>query len=264
MPNRIIKNIIIAILVVVVVMVVNNRLVGQGLKRMLLGLIERPLASSYMHLGSIQWRITSLFKVEGILKENLSLVEENKVLRVDNLKLADLIKENEFLREELGVAKEKGYDLEIARIFHFTTDGQARTALIDKGAEEGVAALQPVIFGGNILLGIVKEVYPHHALIYLTTDPRLAMNVKITDSPVSGRTRGALNQGLFLELVTNQDEIKEGQTVVTSGLDGLPSLLLVGRVSNVQTKSGELFKTVRIDPEYGNLLLDKVFILKSK
>jgi cell shape-determining protein MreC len=123
--------------------------------------------------------------------------------------------------------------------------------------------LQPVVFGGNILLGIVKEVYAHHALVYLTTDPRLALNVKITEANVSGRTRGALDKGLWLELVTNQDEVKEGQAVITSGLDGLPSLLLVGRISNVQMKSGELFKTVRIDPEFGNLLLDHVFILKS-
>ena len=64
-------------------------------------------------------------------------------------------------------------------------------------------------------------------------------------------------------MVTIDQNVQEGQIVVTSGLDGLPSSLLVGKISHVKTKSGELFKTVRIDSEFNNLFLENVFILKD-
>lgn len=240
-----------------------NHFTHQWLRRVVLSAAEKPLARGYYYLGNMQWRITALFRLENIIKESQSLLEENRLLKAQNLKINELTRENDFLRKELGVAKKRGYQLEMARVFSFNADGLYRTALIDKGADQDLKVGQPVIFSGDILLGVVKEIYPSNALIYLTTDPRLALNVKVVDSVVFGRTRGALEQGLALELVTNQEEIKEGQLVVTSGLDGLPSLLVVGKVSNVQTKSGELFKTVKIDPGFSNLLLENIFILKN-
>lgn len=257
------KKILIVLLVVVVLVVVNNYLTDQWLRRVVLSGLERPLAVSFQGLG--QWRstVTAWFRVENILRENQSLWEESRRLRSENLKMGDLIRENNFLREELGVAKKRGYELAMARVFNFNLNGPFRTALIDKGAEDGLQSGQAVIFGGDILLGLVKEVYPAQSLIYLLNDPRMMLNVKIADTAVSGRTRGALEQGLFLELITNQEEILEGQLVVTSGLDGLPNSLVIGKVANVQVKSGELFKTVKINPEFGDVLLDNVFVLKS-
>lgn len=256
------KKIFTAIAVVAILMGANY-LTNQGLRRLVLNLVDDPLASGYDYLGQARARIVGLFRIENIIRENQELEEENHQLKAANLKINELERENEFLRKELGVAKKKGLVLEIARIFHFNADGLNRTAFIDKGSEDGLKTRQPVIFGGDILLGIVREVYPRNALVYLINDPRVALNVKIVDSMVVGRTRGGMEQGLWLELVTNQEDVKEGQMVVTNGLDGLPSSLLVGKISHVQTKSGELFKTVRIDTEFNNLFLENVFVLKN-
>ena len=257
------KRLFIAVLLVVVLMVINNYLTEQWLKRASLSVLEGPLSGSFQWLGELKVTVTSWFRVADIIKENRTLEEANRVLRAENLKIQELAKENDFLREELGVAKKRGYELEMARVFNFNTDGPFRTALIDKGAREGLQPGQAVIFGGDVLLGLIKETYPAQSLIYLLNDPRVALNAKIVDTAVSGRTRGALEQGLFLELITNQEEIIEGQLAVTSGLDGLPSSLIIGQVANVRVKSGELFKTVKINPEFGDVLLDNVFVLKN-
>lgn len=247
----------------IIILIAANYLTHQGLRRMFLNVLDRPLASGYHYIGNARVKMVGLFKVENIMQENRDLLEENRQLKAANLKINELARENEFLREELGVAKKKGYALIMARIFHFNVDGPNRTAFIDQGADNGLKVRQPVIFGGDILLGIVREVFPRNALIYLINDPRVTINVKIVDSAITGRTRGGMEQGMFLELITSQEEVKEGQAVVTSGLDGLPGSLLVGRISHVQTKSGELFKTVKIDSAFDNLFLENVFVLKN-
>lgn len=259
----VLRKITIVLLTVVSLVVINNYLTDQWLRRASLRGLERPLTASFQWWGHLQSTVTAWFRVENIIRENQRLLEENRRWRSENLKMQDLIGENDFLREELGVAKKRGYELAIARVFNFNTNGPFRTALIDKGSREDLRAGQAVILGGDILLGLVKEVYPAQSLIYLLTDPRIRLNVKMADTAVLGRTRGALEQGLLLELVTNREEIKEGQLAVTSGLDGLPRSLVVGHVANVQVKSGELFKTVKINPEFGHVLLDNVFVLKS-
>lgn len=244
-------------------MALNSYLTNRWIQRLTISVMEKPLGASLRLVGDVKLRITSFFKIENIIHENQKWSEENRRLKAENLKINELMRENEFLREELGVAQKRGFKLEVARIFHFNVDGPFRTALIDKGAEQDIMVGQPVVFSGDILLGVVREVYPRQALVYLLNDPRLTLNVQVVDSLVVGRTQGALERGIVLELITNQEEVREGETVVTSGLDGLPRLLVVGKISNVQTKSGDLFRAVRVDPEFENLILEDVFIIKN-
>lgn len=237
-------------------------IVTQKLKGYSLTVFEYPLLSVYRNLGQLRHRIVSFFQIKNILKENQYLIEENRRFRAENLQIVELRKENDLLRKELGVAEKKGYTLEMARISQLSLDGPFRTALINKGEKDGLKAGQAAIFHGDILVGVVKEVYPNSALVFLLSDPRVIINVKVVESDISARARGALDDGLKLELVTNQEEIKEGQTVITNGLDGLPDLLIAGRVSVVRTPSGELFKTVKVTPTFGDWLLEDIFIIK--
>ena len=43
-----------------------------------------------------------------------------------------------------------------------------------------------------------------------------------------------MQNGLKINEVTYQEEVKEGDMIVTSGLDGLKESLLVGRISEVK------------------------------
>lgn len=264
MKNQPLRKAILALAVIAVLIFFNYHLTDHFIERQTVSLFSRPLSAVCTRLSQWKLIIVSFFRVENIILENINLTEENRHLRAENLKINDLTKENDFLRSELGIAKKRGYQLEAAKIFQFNANGLFRTALIDKGTNDNVAAGQAVIFNGDIILGVVQEVYPDRALVFLINDPRVTLNVKLADDSLFGRTRGGLEKGLFMEMVTNQEEIEEGQEIVTSGLDGLPDLLMVGQVANVQLKSGELFKTVRIKPFFGNLFLKNVFVLRGQ
>lgn len=263
MAKNFYKKVLAALTILALLFFLNNYFTNHIIQRWTIGLLQKPLSFSYANLGSLKLRLTSWFRVDNITSENQTLRQENRSLFSVNLKIAELEKENDFLRQELGIAQRRKWQLEMAKIFQLNTSGSFRTALIDKGGAQGVRIGMPVIFQGEILLGIVKEVFDNNALVYLINDSRVALNIKSQDSKVSGRARGALEQGLFLELVTNQEEIVGGETILTSGLDGLPASLIVGQVADVKEKTGELFKTVRVEPQFETLPLENIFVIKS-
>ena len=193
---------------------------------------------------------------------NEALKSANQELVSTGLKIQELEKENDFLRKELGVVKRKKMEVALAKVFHHQLDGQSSTSLIDVGKNEGVKVGMPVIFNGEILFGVIKEVYADSSLIYLITDPRVNLSVKIENSETMGRSKGNLSNGLNLELVANQEEITPGQLVITSGLDGLPSALVVGTIKTAEPSQGGLFQKILVEPKFQDQTIERVFVLK--
>ena len=237
------------------------------MKSSVLSVFKKPMGISYSFLNQTKQWVTSWFKTGELLRENTVLQAENRQLVSANLKIAELEKENNFLRKGLGVVKRKSFQVAVARVFHQQFNGQSQTSLIDIGDNEKIKVGMPVIFDGEVLYGVIKEVYLTSALVYLITDPRVILSVKIKDeqaerAEIMGRSRGALADGLSLELIANQEEIKVGDLVITSGLDDLPSALLVGKIRTVKTDPGAIFKEINIEPVFKSLLVDRVFVLK--
>lgn len=249
-------------LAAILVLIGLNYWSGQWLKGSVLSIFKKPLGVGYSFLNNSQLRVTSWFKTGRLLKENEALKSENRALVSTRLKISELEKENDFLRKELGVTERKNWEVVLARVFHQQINNQTNTALVRAGANEGVKAGRPVVFDGEVLYGLVKEAYADSALIYLITDPRVNLNVKIDETEISGKTRGALDGGLLLELVANQEKVEPGQLVVTSGLDDLPPALVVGKIKTAQTDRGGLFQKIEIEPEFKNLFIDRIFVIK--
>ena len=232
------------------------------MKSSILSIFKKPLGISYSFLNQTKQQIVSWFNTGELRRENLTLQAENRQLVSSNLKVAGLEKENEFLRKELGVAKRKNFQVAMGRVFHQQFNGQSQTTLIDVGDNEGIKPGMPVIFDGEVLYGVVKEVYPAGALVYLITDPRLLLSVKINNTEVMGQSRGALTDGISLDLVANQEEVEAGDLVLTSGLDGLPEDLVVGMIRTAQSGQGGLFQNITIEPQFEKFFVDRVFVLK--
>lgn len=191
----------------------------------------------------------------GMLSSGFSLsrlIAENEFLKIENLKLIDqaarlqkIESENVFLRKQLAVEPKIQHPLLAAKVFSLNQNIISSTLLIDKGKADGVEKSMAVISAGNVLVGMVDEVFSNHSRVLLLDDGRSAVNVKIGVNNVIARAKGfGGGGGLILDLVTNQEEIKEGDSIITSGLDYLPEFLLIGRVSGVELKGGNLFKTV--------------------
>lgn len=251
-----------AILIALVILL-TNFFTGEYLSHTLATGLAQPLVAQYRWSGWLRNHLVSWWEVEQWIQQRQKLEQQVRDLRAENRQIAELTKENDFLKKELGVTRQRNLELELAKLIEVTSTGPYRTALIDRGKDVNITPGMAVIFQGQVLLGVVQESYAHSALLRLVNDPRLSINVRAQTANIVGKTRGGLEQGLFIDLITSQEEIKEGDLIVTSGLDGLPDTLEVGLVANVKQVSGALFKTVRVDPSFVNFLPEDVFVVKK-
>ena len=154
-----------------------------------------------------------------------------------------------------------GSQLLIVEIFSVQRNGLYSTALINKGKADGIEKSMAVITSGNILVGAISEVFDNSALVLLVDDPRSIISIRFQGSNILAEARGDLQNGLKINEVTYQEEIKEGDMIVTSGLDGLKESLLVGRVSKVKPGSGGLFREVVAKPLFDLSLGSDLFVI---
>jgi len=184
------------------------------------------------------------------------LVQENELLKKEQFiqsaklqKLMSLEAENIRLRALLKSSPRVGENLLVAEIIRVDSDPLNHRVLLNKGTREGVYIGQPVIDEEGIM-GEVTEVFPKTCRIILLTDANHGVPIENVRNGVRGVVMGNGKQKtLSLKHVANTVDIKEGDLLVTSGLDGrYPSGYPVGTISQVLHDASEPFPVVQVTP----------------
>lgn len=205
--------------------------------------------------------VSGFLNTREIIKENVRLREGNNSLLGYIAEIENLKRENELLRNELKIAPKLKSRLLMVDIFNIQKSALSSTALINKGEADGVKKSMAVTAGGNILIGVIDEVFENSARALLLDDPRLVISVRVQGTDVVAETRGELRNSFKIDLVTHKEEVEEGVILITSGLDGLKESLLVGRVSKVKSGSGGLFREITGEPLFDLSLGSGVFVI---
>jgi rod shape-determining protein MreC len=152
----------------------------------------------------------------------------------------------------------------VARVTQRNSNNFAELVSINRGSDNGVREEMVVLSAQGSLVGKVIEVRGDTSIVRLITSPSLRVNVTIPSATdVSGVAQSNGSDELSLGLVPKDSDVKLGDSVVTSGLNGdFPNGLLVGTVSEV-TDTDELFLRILIDPSAPLLDLDTVLVLLS-
>lgn len=165
------------------------------------------------------------------------------------LQTEQLATENAQLRQLLGMRERTPVRTTVAEVLYDARDAFSRTLVVDRGQQHGVRAGQPVIDAHGVI-GQVTRAHPLSSEITLVTDRNSTVPVEVRRTGARTLAWGGSLPGTielrFLPVVT---DIREGDELVTSGLDGLfPSGLPVGRVSSVAPGSTSAFLSVRATP----------------
>ena len=230
------------------------------IRNTVLGFIEKPfgfLINVFLDLKII-W--LSFANYSEILEENEVLHKKNSELIIQNSKLKYFEQENNSLKKQLSISGLRPYKLEPVRIFLFSYDLNSAGAFIDKGGNSGITDGQAVIYGGNILIGVITEVFSSKSKVSLIVDPGIEVNSKTTRGSFA-LARGAMNRGVTLDFVAEEDELEEDEPILTNGLDGLPENLLIGNVRKIEVLSGELFKRIFVQPAFQDIKSLNAFVL---
>jgi rod shape-determining protein MreC len=129
------------------------------------------------------------------------------------------------------------------------------TVSIDVGSGEGVEVNDPVITGDG-LVGRITETTGGSAQVTLITDHRSAVSATLLPDGPDGVVEPEVGdpEDLLLDFIDNDEEVKEGQILVTAGWsDGhissaYPYGLEIGRVTEATVGEQETFQQVHVEP----------------
>ncbi|MBS1111751.1 MAG: Cell shape-determining protein MreC [Nitrospirae bacterium] len=194
--------------------------------------------------------------------ENRRLLNNARRLASEAGKYAEIESENSRLRALLNLKSERTDTVTAAEVFARDPTNWFQILWINKGLSDGISKdMAAVTYAG--VVGRVHRVFGGKANIILLTDVNSAVSVRIQPSGIDGILEGRGVRNCFLKYVPQDAEIEIGQTVVTSGLDGIyPEGLLTGYITNITKKSGEFFWDVEVKPAQDLNAVEEVVILR--
>lgn len=220
--------------------------------------------SGIMISDAISASFKTIAGIKNLISENADLKKENKDLLGRLTQYGDLAKENDLLRNQLGVVGNGNFSLLSGEIVSFDPINFTNSMLINKGSRDGVMAGMPVILPGNIILGKVSEIHSAHSSVALISDKNNKVNAISERAQVSGVLNGSSGGALLMDLIEKDASLEEGDLILTSGLDGVyPKNLIVGRVTKITAGDGGIFKQAYIKPAFAELRDNLIFVVTN-
>jgi len=208
--------------------------------------------------------------VSGLVSEYDSLRERNEALhhevvrlRLASDRLEELGQENRRLRRMLRFAGgEPRLGLEAAHVIE-SYKGMLR---IDRGSVHGVEVSMCAIAEAGIV-GIVTEAGMFSSVVATLHHPECKVGVMVQRNRLRAydgviHASGDLRRICTMDYIDMKDEVRRGDSVVTSPESLFPSGYPVGVVSAPPRGSGTLWKSAEVAPAVDPYKLDEVFIIR--
>ncbi len=180
--------------------------------------------------------------------------QEVAQLTVQNSNYKELEEENAKLRLQLSFLAANKFKNILANVISqdliFDIKEGDQNIVIDKGLKDGIREGQGVINENGVIVGKVIEVRDSLSNLCLTTNRscKFAATIQNQDRTM-GITEGDLGLTIKMNFIPQSDKIVVGDTVITSGLGGnIPRGLVIGKVSQVNNRSNEIWQDVNIEP----------------
>lgn len=196
-----------------------------------------------LNLGAEYLADVNRLRAENAELRRLETANANALLQTEQL-----VAENQQLRQLLAMRERTAIRSTVAEVLYDARDAFSRKLVLDKGQQNGVIAGQPVIDASGIV-GQVTRAYPLSSEVTLVTDRRSTIPVEIRRTGERSVAFGGSPDGTIeLRYLRTNADVREGDVLVTSGLDGLfPPGLPVGTVRAVETGSSA-FVRVLVEP----------------
>jgi rod shape-determining protein MreC len=193
-----------------------------------------------------------LSEVNRLRSENAELRRVEIANARQLLQVEQLAHENRQLRELTGARDRAAVRSVVAEVLYDTRDPFSRKLVLDKGLQHGLAAGQPVVDAAGVI-GQITRIFPLSAELTLITDRNLTVPVQVQRNGLRAIAFGGPEPGrMELRYMSVNADVKEGDLMVTSGLDSLyPAGLPVGRIVTVDRSRTGNFARVLVEPVAG-------------
>ena len=205
-------------------------------------------------IASVRDVWSNYFALQEIRRENESLREEVSKLRVGLQQERALAEQTRTLQQLLDLRSSTRLSTAAADVIAGGASPDFRTITIDKGTSDGIAPDMAVISPVGVVGRIVLPT-PRAAKVQLLIDRDAAAGALVERSRAQGVLVGTGTDRMRLDHVPGTADIKIGDRVVTSGIEGIyPKGFAIGQIESFERRAGE-FTAVMIRPavEFSNL-----------
>lgn len=240
-------------LIAIVLLVADARLDTLAAIRQVVGTVLYPLQRLALMPRDAAYSVGTYFSSLSRLEQENTQFKQRQVANAQTLQQVQLLAaENAQLRRLLGASERLPVKSLMSEILYDARDPFTRKIVLDRGSRHGVAAGQPVIDDAGVI-GQITRVFPFTSEATLLTDKDQAIPVQVVRSGLRSIAYGRGQSGVLdLRYIAPNADIKKGDLLVTSGIDGVyPAGLAVARVERVEHKSADAFASIICLPAAG-------------
>jgi rod shape-determining protein MreC len=203
------------------------------------------------------------FYLRGVRAENRQLKEEIQQMRLEQVRLSEDAAQAHRLQSLLAFKEQYIAKTVAAQVIGSSGSDLSRTVYIDKGEDAGLERDMAVLTADGIV-GKLLVVYPSTSQVLLINDQSSGVGVILEKSRLQGVLRGSANGEVMLERIMSDEQVSQGETVLTSGGDQIfPKGLPVGTITKV-ANGKDLFLNIKVKPAADLSKLEEVLVLVEK
>jgi rod shape-determining protein MreC len=204
------------------------------------------------------------FDLVGVREENMRLEQRVAQLETQQRRMAELETENRHLADLLELRDALGTSAIAANVIGSDATGLSRTLMLSAGERQGLQRGMAVI-STNGVVGKIIAASRDAARVLLISDHNSALDAIDQRSRARGIIAGVIEGGLAMKYVDRSEDVKPGDIIVTSGMDGIfPRGLLVGTAARVSREGPGLFLNVEVKSAVNFRDLEQVMILTTR
>ena len=207
--------------------------------------------------------------VFGFIPNYFDLKEENRILREQNVGLADEVSrlrearlENIRLRDMLELKERSRFDYVSANVIGKSQQLMRNTITLDVGELNGVRTNMPILTDAG-LVGRVVVTSSGYSVGQVLLNKDFRVSAKVQRGRVDGILVWRGGENLILKNVAKTLDVKPGDVVITSDYSSFfPAGIKVGVVERTEQPQSELFQLIEVRPSVDFARLEEVFVVR--
>jgi rod shape-determining protein MreC len=201
------------------------------------------------------------FYLVSVAQENDNLKKKLSLAVEKNSQYNEVELSNQRLRDLLNFKEATTSKILAAEVISLDPSSWFKAVIIDKGSLDGVVIGLPVVIRQGIA-GQVVDVSSRYSKIMLIIDRNSSVDALVQRTRARGIIRGEATGQCLFKYVLRKDDVRVGDKIVASGLDGVfPKGLPVGDVKEVVRRNSGLFQEVRVVPYIDFEKLEEVLVI---
>lgn len=194
--------------------------------------------------------------------ENAALKQELQAMQVRLQEERAQAQRTDNLRQLLELRERANLETTAAEVIAAAASPEFRTVTIDKGTGEGLKADMAVISPAGVVGRVILPT-PRASRVQLLIDRNAAAGALIERTRVQGVVEGFGDGTLRMSYVPGTADVKPGDLVVTSGIDGIyPKGFVIGTIEQVESGTGG-YHQITVRPAVDFTRLEEVLIVRT-